>query len=496
MANNGNLPLPEMMSRRDVKREAGEWRIDTCAPVRGKPMTDIVGKHMVVPVGNEEVDRVIRAHEMMHARVSPAHDFGQWIARGIASERALVVVEEVRVNFLIKKAGFDVSVLSDGSETASGMRAAEARDWSGCVFGAVGYAICGGGKDFLTGVRRVNRAWGAALKDITKRLEKELEKAYKQGSLGSTEIDQSTGLAPYGFSHTERLAEWVDRLADTNPDGNDDEDGDAGKQGDADKEGDKKDETNEKGEGAGKQQKNPNPDISKVNPSEHKRGAVPSWGTLRVKRLPLTRHARGGLGKKRTASAIGRNPRRLHNALVDPNRRIFDANKRGNGGVVLIDGSGSMSLRTDQIIAITEQAPGCTVAVYSADRENVKDNLFIIAENGKMVDTVPDRNGGNGVDGEAIRWAVAQRKRATTPVVWVTDGGVHGLGTGGAWGGYHDALAMDCIKTVIKGKVHLAKTVDDGIEVLRALRVGRTPKRWYPMRWKQTYKNLNGRELV
>lgn len=496
MANNGNLPLPEMMTRRDVKREAGEWKIDTCAPVRGKPMTDIVGKHMVVPVGNEQVDRVIRAHEMMHARVSPAHDFGQWIARGIASQQALIAVEEVRVNFLVKKAGFDVSVLADGSETATGMRLAEMGDWSGCVFGAVGYAVCGGGKDFLTGVRRVNRAWGATLKDITKRLEKELEKAYKHGSLGSTQIDERNGLAPYGFSHTERLAEWVDRLAQNNPDANDDESGDAQDNDAQDNDGAKKNDKGTKGEGAGKQNDKPNPDLSRIQPYEAGRGAVPSWGTLRVKRLPLTRHARGGLGKKRTAAAIGRNPRRIQNALVDPNRRIFDATKKGNGGVVLIDGSGSMSLTTEQIIAITEQAPGCTVAVYSADRENVKDNLFIIAENGKMVETVPDRNGGNGVDGEAIRWAVAQRKRAATPVLWVTDGGVHGLGTGGAWGGYHDALAMDCIKTVVSGRVHLAKTVDEGIEVLRALRVGRTPKRWFPRRWRETYQKLNGRELV
>ena len=495
------LPLPEMLSRRDRKHENGEWRIDDCQPVRGKPMTDIVGKHMVVPVGQEEVDRVIRAHEMMHARISPADDFQKWIDRKIATEQALRVVEEVRVNFLVKKAGFNTDVLGDGSELTAGTLLAERRDWAQLVYTAVGYASCGGGKDFLTGVRRVNRAWGSALKDITKQVEKEMTKAFKRGDLASTEIDPRTGLAPFGFSHVERLAEWIDRLANVDPDENQ-ENNEEGEQGKGDvqpKEGDEKSKENANGATNKKaQDEKPPVDPNKVRPADHRgrNGAVPTWGELKVKRLPMTRRAKGGLGRKRIASPTGRNPRRIGNALVDPQRRVFDATKKGNGGIVLIDGSGSMSLRSQQILEITEQAPGCTVAVYSADRDNKKDNLLILAENGKMVDKLPDRNGGNGVDGEAIRWALKQRKRSSTPVVWITDGQVHGLGTGGAWGGYHDILAMDCIKESIKGKVFLAPTVDKGIDVLKQLKLGKTPKRWFPAMWQDTYQRLNGKRLV
>ena len=124
-------PLPEMLGRKDVKQ--GEWVIDTCAPVRGKPATDIVSKRMIVPVADEAVDRVIRAHEMMHAKVSPADDFAKWIERGIATEDALRVVEEVRVNFLLKKAGFDVDLLGDGSELSAGVLTAERGDWTNAV---------------------------------------------------------------------------------------------------------------------------------------------------------------------------------------------------------------------------------------------------------------------------------------------------------------------------------------------------------------------------
>ena len=490
--NTNVLPLPEMLSRRD-RKNANRWQVDTCAPVRGEPMTEIIGAHMIVPVGNDEVDRVIRAHEMMHARISPAEDFGKWIARGIATEQGLTVVEEARVNYLIGKAGFDTKVLADGSETTSGMRLAEQGDWAQCVYATVAYAFCGGGKDFLTGVRRVNRAWGATLRDIVKRLERELKRADNAGMLASTKIDERTGLSPVGFSHVERLAEWVDRLANAKKD--QDQDG-----APATNNGEKRVKDGEKktpGNGASDNEANA-PDVKNIAPTEDKRtsGAVPTWAPLRVKHLPLVRHLKGGLGKKRVASAIGRNPRRMNNALTDPNRRIFDATKKGNGGIVLIDGSGSMSLEASEIIALTEEAPGCTVAVYSADKAGANDNLWVIAKDGKMVDTIPTRNGGNGVDGEAIRWAVSQRKSPRTPIVWVTDGGVHGLGTPGAWGGYDDRLAMDCIKTVLANGVHMAHDVADGTALLRKLRLGQRPNRWFPRRWQATYQRVNGRPLV
>lgn len=492
-------PLPEMLGRNDIsKHQQGDWLIDDCKPVRGKPYTDIIGRQMVVPVGDEQVDRVIRAHEMMHARISPAHDYPKWIERHIASDSAMKVVEEVRVNFLVRKAGFDTDVLGDGSELSTGMRMAERKDWSSCVLTAVGYSHCGGGKDFLTGVRRVNKAWATTLRGIVRRVEKEMDKAYKTGTLGSTERDPRSGLAPLGFSHTERIAEWVERLADVEPQEEIVSEKQGAGQAQDDKQGEKKNEKD--GQPVNQATNAKAKDIHKdIKPIEPKRGAsptsVPQWAKLKVKHLPMTRRAKGGLGRKRIASPTGRNPRRIGNALVDPQKRVFDKTKRGNGGIVLIDGSGSMSLNAKQIMDITEQAPGCTVAMYSADKENVKDNLLVLAENGKMVDKLPERNGGNGVDGEAIRWAIKQRKSSMTPIVWVTDGAVHGLGSNGGWGGYHDLLAMDCIKEALKNKVFMARNIESGIEVLKQLKLGKTPKRWYPQQWKETYLKAMGKRL-
>lgn len=491
-------PLPEMLGRKDRKDELGAWQVGECRPARGEPFTNIIDRVMRVPQKNEVLDRVVRAHEMMHAKVSPAEDFPKWIERGIASETALRVVEEVRVNYLTKKAGFDIGELTDGSELTSGMQLAERGEWADAVYTAVGYALCGGGKDFLTGVRRVNRAWGATLKDIIKRVEKEIKLADKSGTLASTEIDPRTGLNPLGFSHTERIAEWVDRLANPPQDENSEE----GEESDEGNEEGNDAPENKEGEGkkpraggngkAGKQEDKPAPvDPDKVNPARNGgRGGVEAWAKLIPQKLPLTRRAKGGLGRKRTASNIGRNPRRIGNALVDPERRIFDRTKRSNGGVVLIDGSGSMSLSHKDILDITENAPGATVAVYATDPENKLPNLFVLAEKGRMVEKLPERHGGNGVDGEAIRWAVKQRQHAHAPVVWITDGQVHGVRNG-----YTDFLAMDCIKETLKHKVIVSRNVRDGVDVLKALRANKKPKRWFPSEWKQTYERLQGRRL-
>ena len=484
-------PLPEMLGRKDTTH--GTWVVDSCAPTRGLPHTNIIDRKMVVPVSQEETDRVIRAHEMIHARVSPADDFIRWIERDVASENALRVVEEARVNYLVRKAGFDtMKHLADGSELVVGQRIAESGDWTGAVYTAVGFSLCAGGKDFLTGVRRVNRAWGETLREIVKKVEKELAKADKRGLLASTERDPRTGLAPLGFSVTERIAEMVDRFANPPQEENKDEDesernGDAGN-GNPDNAG--KEESKGASKGEPKAPPVKKDDVKKANPAVPRGGGVPQWAELKVRKLPLVRHAPGGLGRKRRANDIGRNPRRIGNALADPQKRIFDSSKKGNGGVVIIDGSGSMSLTTADIVRIVESAHGATVAVYSTDGANIKDNLLILAEKGKMVDALPERNGGNGVDAPALRWGIKQKQHSKAPVVFVTDGLVHGIGQG-----YEDLLAMDCINLVLKHGVIVRKNVTEAVKALEEIKAGRKPARWFPVQWRHTYRNLTGKDL-
>jgi hypothetical protein len=149
-----------------------------------------------------------------------------------------------------------------------------------------------------------------------------------------------------------------------------------------------------------------------------------------------------------------------------------------------------MSLTTEDIVKIVDSAHGATVAVYSADSANINDNLLILAEKGKMVQSLPPRNGGNGVDGPALKWAIQQRQHAKAPVVFITDGAVHGLGQG-----YNDLLAMDCINMVLKHRVIVRANVADGVKALDEIKAGRKPARWFPYPWQRTWQSLNGERL-
>jgi hypothetical protein len=200
-----------MLGRKDMEHE--RWTVRDCLPVRGEPCTDLANRVMFAPSTDGEMERVVRGHEMMHAKVSPTPEqMTQWVGRSIASETAMIVVEELRVNYLCQTAGFDVKkFLSDGSELATGEHLAKSNDWAGAVAMCIATANTAGHKTFLNGIRRHNREWGEALVTIGKRAVKEMRKSHSGRTLAST--DTYEGIAPYGFTHSERLAEWVDRLA-------------------------------------------------------------------------------------------------------------------------------------------------------------------------------------------------------------------------------------------------------------------------------------------
>jgi hypothetical protein len=488
-----HTPHPELLSRKDVA--VGNWQVDSCEPKRGIPATNVVTKQMLAPSHDTDVARAIRAHEMMHAKVSPAHDFAQWISRGLASQQALIVAEELRVNFLCGKAGFNMkSHLTDGSETADGERVSATDDWTAAVHMCIATAGTASHKAFLTGIRRGNRKWGKMLLTIGKQAMKEIEKSYKTGTLASTEIEKASGLYPLGFIHTERIAEWIDRLAQFNPD---DEPEEENEKGDSEEEavggaGAKKDAevkpkhtgTEKAKEGTGVKRKIA--DVSATTASSR----IPTWVELKIERLPMPKLTRGNLGKRKVASDTGRNPRRMHRLLTDPQKRVFDKTIRGMGGVVLIDASGSMSFNHDQIRRIVEASPGCTVAMYSTVGGSVSTNLWILAEKGKMCDALPRAGGGNGVDHPALEWAIKQKQRSSTPVIWVTDGGVTGQHDN-----MNDTLTMQCIKTSLKHNVIILPYVEEAVETLGKMKNGHKPKRTWPSVFQRTYHNLEGRSL-
>ena len=448
-------PQPEMIGRAD--HEHGRWTVGDSPAARGIPHTDLHNRKMVAPHGEDELDRVIRGHEMMHAKVSPTPaEFMHFISREVASQASLVAVEEARVNSLCSRVGIPVDkYLTDGTEKAAGKKLAELKDMTQLVHGAVACAGTVGGVEFIKGVRSVDKGLAKVLANIQKQVMKNIN-AVLPSELGQVTVGERTG----GFAHTERIAEWVDTLIEKMEEEQDkDEDEDKGEDED---EGEDEGETKSASKPS-KSVSKPVSDPTKVAPRPAHR-TIPSWGKLNIKKLPMPEATRGNLGKKRVASDTGKNPRRMHRYLTD--RKVFDRTSKGMGGVVLIDASGSMSFNHNDIREIVEAAPGCTVAMYT-EVSSSKPNLWILAEKGRICkksDMHHDRCG-NVVDYPALKWAVKQRQRSASPVVWVSDGGVTGENDSG-----HDALNRQVGKFVTHERVLVVRDVAQAKVLLGKLR--------------------------
>lgn len=211
--------MPEWLTRRDDK--GGAWNVEEGQPVRGDAWTNITKRQMRVPMGGDETSRVVRAHELTHTKVSPllvATD-----GRYGATHRSIEVCEEARVNWLVKQAGFDVDVLSDGSEQRTGEIAGENNAWNEAVQMLMACAGTKSADAIVKGCRKTNKEMGDSLNEAHKAIKKELRKLGRYGvrNVASTRPDSMFGeeqLHPFGFRYTVAMARFLDRLLITNDD--------------------------------------------------------------------------------------------------------------------------------------------------------------------------------------------------------------------------------------------------------------------------------------
>ncbi len=449
---NGTTPglgvaMPEWLTRRDTPN--GAWEVQRGEAKRGEAWTNQHDRIMRVPFGGDETNRVIRAHEMTHARVSPMLAV-LGIERGI-SEGSIRAAEEFRVNSLVSVAGFDIDFLVDGSENNAGQRLAEMNDIAGLVQSIAAMANTKGAAAFLRGVKTVDEEMAKAIREVEKAVIKTWAKPARRAGdaavakkFGSTRPCTSEGWEGYSAGYrdfTIPLALMLDAAIDAlTPE---EEEGD--------------DEVKGPNDGNAERQK-PKDRVGEALAGRHGR-----WGKLIFDpEARLTKTMRGSLGRKRVATNVGRNPRRMNRMLTDPQRRIFDKSVRGTGGVVIIDQSGSMSLSIEEIERMMEASPGCTIIGYShrAGSTDVP-NIWVLAQNGRRVAEVPARRAGNGVDGPALRYAISQARR-NEPIVWVCDGCV----TSGDDDKIYENLDIECAKLVVKNHIHMAKNVKAGVEAL------------------------------
>lgn len=520
---NRNRPMPEMFTRHDI-RNTGGWDVGHARAVRGEPYITVSGRIMRVPLDDSDLARAIRGHEQIHVKVSP-QDISPYI-NDVTGEGAIRAAEEARVNMIANMLGFPMKALMTGSEKFDGELLVENNAWSEAVYAVAASIHTGSLNPLLVGIRRIDPAWADALRDIAKELvkfQKNQIRFIKKNLWGVNLTDDSEALKTYGstvtqpnsetlkgMNYTIELAMLLESIAampipeqqepeedDTDDAEGDDDDTDAdesgtvesggqgggdsganklGEQDDPEQLKEKKDKSFDRQDVQRKAK-----DVLKQNIGTR---GIGEWLPLCLKRMPMSITVPGAIGRKRVASNMGRNPRRMHRLLTDPDKRVFDKYVKAIGGVVLIDCSGSMRLSKEDVRDIMLAAPGCTVIGYSGSYSKHRDNTFILGEKGKICNELPRFWGGNGNDLPAIQYAVSLRQNSKTPVIWVTDGMVYRP----AGGGEYDQ--RECAAYAQKNRVHMEHSPQQAVNFLNGLKKGNAYKPQILQRWKEHLKQV------
>ena len=178
---------------------------------------------------------------------------------------------------------------------------------------------------------------------------------------------------------------------------------------------------------------------------------------------------------------MGKYPSRPDRLLTDPERRIFRETVRGEGGIVVFDCSGSMSVTHEDVRAVTKKFAGATIVAYTQRGEH-EANAWILARNQRMVSEhefadIP-LNHGNGVDGPMLRWAIRQKKNPKDFIVWVSDGYVTGKGDYSA-----ETLVAECAELCVKHKIIGVEDCEEALNLLEEMkRTGARPSNRYARR--------------
>ena len=406
---------PELVTGREDGMPAGPWRIEAGSSLRGGASCDLSNRVLQVPLGGGEVARLIRAHELMHVRVSPhrpVRDFGD------VSARALECAEEFRVNTLLSRAGFATTILRDGSEKAGGRSVAEANDWPEAVRFLLAVLDTGAEHEYLAGVRISQPSWMPALRAVRKRV---LRFAVTTSTIDLANTSLSESGVPGGYANfTVTLARIVDRAAGSQVPGG--------------------------------------PDELRVFRRSLEPGArrAPSGVFAKlvfdVEGITVDNKSRAHWRRSQpsVSGVVMRYPSRL---LTDDMQRAFGAKKRCDGGLVIIDQSGSMDIDPGELAALVARAPGSLVVGYSHQPGDAtsKPNAWILAQRGTLAHHFPSGNVGNGVDGPVLRWAIA-RARPNEPIVWVTDGQVTDSNDHPS-----DVLTAECAALVTRHRIRMVR---------------------------------------
>ncbi|MBW2419261.1 MAG: hypothetical protein JRH19_11985 [Deltaproteobacteria bacterium] len=188
-------------------------------------------------------------------------------------------------------------------------------------------------------------------------------------------------------------------------------------------------------------------------------------GEMEVVEAPLglaCPQIRGGLGRPWRPAVEGPHLGSFHRWTVD--RAVFRRRARRCGGTVLIDTSGSMRLKAEDVDKILEASRGAAViAIYSGSGNTGE--LRVVARRGRRAarEHLEPFGRGNIVDLPALGWLARQQR----PRIWVSDGAVTGVDdrpTG--------ALRLACRRTQSSGGIRRVASAKEAAELLTARRAG------------------------
>ena len=395
--------------------------------MRGAASCNLSERVLEVPLGPGGQARVVRAHELMHARVSP-HVRHLLRALDEVSPRALECAEEFRVNTLLARLHFDVALLRDGTEKVGGRRLGEAGEWGEAVCFLLAVLGTGAEKEYLAGIRQGQSAWLGGLRAIRKRALTLVEQ-FSTPLLGATRLNEDGVPSGYAVSTlvlARMLTQSLAARAPVTPE-----------------------------------------ELRAFRRSLEVGGRRPVTGQFaplvfdHASLGPRVTQHEGSVRRSRatTSGTVMRYPGRL---LSDEQRRAFAQRARTHGGVVVIDQSGSMDLVSEEVRAVVERSPHALVVGYSHRPGDLgaTPNVWLLAERGRVATHCPSGNVGNGVDGPVLRWALS-RRRANEPVIWVTDGQVTD-----SHDHPDDALSVECAQLVRRHRIWLARDLSEAALVL------------------------------
>ena len=420
----GNV-FPELLAGRLDLDPVRAWSLKAGTTQRGGASCDLARRILEVPLEVSEVARVVRAHELLHARVSP-HVEHLLLALDEVTPRALECAEEARVNALANRLGFDTDLLCDGSERAGGRLVGERDDWPEAICFLVAVLGTGGERAFLAGVRKSRPDWSMGLRALKKHVHRSFE-ILPLSVLADTAIVEGV---PVGYARSTMV---VARLL-----------------------------TRAMSAQAPQDAQSLRVFRRSLEPGA-RRAPSGRFAPLVMAPSELQRTHRRGPTRTWRPSVTGTALRYPGRMVSDPGRRMFARRVRAGGGVVVIDQSGSMDLATDDIVELLRIAPQALVIGYShrpGDRLDLP-NVWVLAQDGRIETNPLKGNVGNGVDGPALRWALQQAKRHEI-LVWITDGQVTDSND-------HPSIVLtrECADLVRRHRVRLARDVGEARELLR-----------------------------